>query len=626
MNREPDLTKHFAFVPGDLVFVAEHVTGMNSDTLHASLMETYPDLGNRLGLVDHARTLTFDPLENRETPAPPSGDTQRPSLSFLYANLEDMPDADLVELVLELWETLSPPEEQAADEAETVDEPARNVRLLAVTPNWLMASAPFEPPGPPDMGGGGGPGTRPVEAHIKPRYYLSSLLESGAPWNFSVDSESAPETLTQLQARFPSLTGAEAQSIMQAANTLRAALGSRETAGEPVNPVEVVILDTAPPVVPPTTGAHCLSLSEAYTKWQAKHPLLRSLLAPNGTLPSGHLRITHQPAYDGPDPDDSAQPGEFNLARSRPDGYPHYFMDHGLFVAGIIHTLAPQAKLHLIEVLNARGFGSFEIIANGIKEARLTLQSNPNATLLVNMSLTFSFPWFMENIDEDTLDAVADFLRLVEIIESIPGLEKYLAQGMQKLCDLLGADQAADEATLLGLIAADEAGDEATQLAALGAKVVAASGNDRKHNAKLPKARLPAAFSSVIGVGALNHVGLAAIYTNEADRPPRQGVVVFGGDEDANQPGWADDEHGMLGIYIGDFPHLSNPIDPEQTLSNDTGWARWGGTSFAAPVVTGCLALLISQGMSPGEAVHTVQLAFWELDETQPHQLPIKQG
>ena len=329
----------------------------------------------------------------------------------------------------------------------------------------------------------------------------------------------------------------------------------------------------------------------------------------------------------GRSPIQGADPNVFSLARSRPDGYPHFFMDHGLFVAGIIHTLAPQAKLHLIEVLNARGFGSFEIIANGVSQARQTLQANPNTTLLVNMSLTFSFPWFMENIDESTLDAVADLLRLVEIIGDDAGFGDYVALGMQLLCDLIAGDQPEDEATLLDLIAADTTGDEANTLAALGAKVVAAAGNDGRDTlAYQPQARLPAAFASVIGVGALNHVGMAAKYSNQADLPPRSGIVVFGGDEDAMQPGWADDEHGMLGIYIGDFPHPDGPVDPNQSLANDTGWARWGGTSFAAPVVTGCLALLISQGMQPAEAIKTIQWAFYELDTTQPHHLPIKQG
>jgi hypothetical protein len=41
---------------------------------------------------------------------------------------------------------------------------------------------------------------------------------------------------------------------------------------------------------------------------------------------------------------------------------PYRMTDHGLFVAGIIHTIAPQAELHLIEVLNPYGVGDLESI------------------------------------------------------------------------------------------------------------------------------------------------------------------------------------------------------------------------------------------------------------------------
>ena len=42
---------------------------------------------------------------------------------------------------------------------------------------------------------------------------------------------------------------------------------------------------------------------------------------------------------------------------------------HGLFVAGIIRSIAPQAKLRLIQVLNQDGGGSVESITQGLTVA-----------------------------------------------------------------------------------------------------------------------------------------------------------------------------------------------------------------------------------------------------------------
>ncbi len=95
--------------------------------------------------------------------------------------------------------------------------------------------------------------------------------------------------------------------------------------------------------------------------------------------------------------------------------------------------------------------------------------------------------------------------------------------------------------------------------------IVAAAGNDA-HPGNRPFARQPAAFDSVIGVGALGMDGNPAVYSNLADQPSHIGIATFGGDMDAG--GAADPERGVLGVYTGEFPDGSK---------NENGWARWGG-------------------------------------------------
>src|SRR5262249_15958832 len=80
------------------------------------------------------------------------------------------------------------------------------------------------------------------------------------------------------------------------------------------------------------------------------------------------------------------QPGD----RDKVCGHRYQMTDHGLFVAGIINRLAPNAELHLIEVLDEYGVGTFSAIFAGLAKA---LELQPKyGHLLVNMSLTLSTP------------------------------------------------------------------------------------------------------------------------------------------------------------------------------------------------------------------------------------------
>src|SRR5207253_7893683 len=96
--------------------------------------------------------------------------------------------------------------------------------------------------------------------------------------------------------------------------------------------------------------------------------------------------------------------------------HPYPMATHGLFIAGIIRSLAPQAKLRLIQVLNNDGGGSVESIIQG-----LTLADRPGRSvpLVINCSFTLRIPRPGEDLTE-TLGPDLD-AALAEDLNATPG-------------------------------------------------------------------------------------------------------------------------------------------------------------------------------------------------------------
>ena len=145
--------------------------------------------------------------------------------------------------------------------------------------------------------------------------------------------------------------------------------------------------------------------------------------------------------------------------------------------------------------------------------------------------------------------------------------------------------------------------------------------------ANRPAARFPAAFTNVIGVGAMPRQDLggvpqeAASYSNLSDDTPAIGYITLGGEPGVDQ--------GILGVFISQFPEYCGPlplnfasIQPDfiRYRSNKNGWAWWAGTSFATPIITGLLAA--NAGGLPAMAQQTA-VQVW-MDWPKPAQQPVK--
>lgn len=128
--------------------------------------------------------------------------------------------------------------------------------------------------------------------------------------------------------------------------------------------MDVFILDTAPSQQ---------KLAAAYQRWHSTNPLIASLLGPGGPLRLHLIDTVEQ--HLAVDVDDVLPDHQYQMP------------DHGLFVAGIIHTIAPRATLHLVRVLDDYGRGSYESILHGLQFIH---QSANDLKTLVNMSLCFN--------------------------------------------------------------------------------------------------------------------------------------------------------------------------------------------------------------------------------------------
>jgi hypothetical protein len=314
---------------------------------------------------------------------------------------------------------------------------------------------------------------------------------------------------------------------------------------------DVFILDTLPRMP---------EILRAYEKFYSGNAALANILEAIGTR--------HSFVYYGAgDPDFGSymneKYGNKNLA------------DHGIFIAGTINIIAPDANLHLIEVMNARASGTLDTLFWGFATVLGSLDSRH--PFIVNTSLTtkIRFP----GNEKDLPDLGDDFV--AKMIYGCPTPEIYLA--------------------LLGSFV--------KELGAHNGLVVSAAGNDSSSGARA-QAGYPARFPGVMAVGSCRRDGSISSFSND---PGPGGFLAFGGEIDM----LGITKEGLLSIYLSS-PYTDS-IEP-----NLSGWGRWSGTSFATGVVSGIMALQFAKGKSIADATITLKAACGT--STGYTVVPVKQG
>jgi hypothetical protein len=438
----------------------------------------------------------------------------------------------------------------------------QGITLEAVTLNWLAS------PGS-EWGGGGGPGGLPEPYQPDPAH------PEHVPFRFDIPS----------------------------ANKLLALPGAKQGEG-----VTVAILDTAPCPHDLAAAYECHHKVNPENQGEY-HELLEYLLAPDNPL------IVHPASLE-------------DLLRMRAvhlRDHNYQMTDHGLFVAGIIRTIAPRAKLHLFEVLNPDGVGDLLSIAKGLWEV---LNAFSGQRLVVNCSLVLNIPRLNEPITDLDSNIVTHIVGDADNNQNSKYLTSMSSEGKKWLARQgLAIEWICD------------------QLLSERSRVIAAAGNDWKQgeNEARPDPRFPAAFSSALGIGALkkapqtneNHSQEPSSYSNISDKPEDVGIMALGG-----EPG---EKKGVLGVYIGKFPPMKFWLRQYPAIlrpflwlyfaihwgsfsgpQNKSDWAWWAGTSFATPIVTGVIASVFSD-KSQSASVEDVLIDLYSSRGVTDSLLPTKE-
>jgi len=229
------------------------------------------------------------------------------------------------------------------------------------------------------------------------------------------------------------------------------------------------------------------------------------------------------------------------------------FPDHGPFVAGLIHAVAPAAELELVRVLgNDDGRGTLFDLLAALQEF-YARQGDANTLDLHNTVMNLSIGLHHPLTSTFSTLAVTDTFGLPNEVRSLEQLLRY------------GYDH--------------------------GAVIVAAAGNDFAFGqADSPWAETPASYDFVISVGGSTNNGTRSCFSNNGD------LFAPAGDGDSGCSGPPADR-----CQSSPTDCLVSLIHEEQGETN-AGFGYWVGSSFAAPQVSGLAALLLEA--LNGTAIH----------------------
>jgi hypothetical protein len=255
--------------------------------------------------------------------------------------------------------------------------------------------------------------------------------------------------------------------------------------------------------------------------------------------------------------------------------------DHGLFIAGIVCSIASDASIECIRVLNDYCVGDINVLLQALQYIHNRMsETNPdtqNAGDLCGKPVVINMSLVIPTDDEAKQKGVKPKSGGKNILRT----------------NLLAAIQSLVE---LGAVFAASAGNEGD--------------NPMNPSGQIPAALYPAAFANdkvkgIISVGATNSAQKAAKYSCF---PGPLGIATYGGEIPKAIPS-KPPKHpptpdcytkpraidALIGIYSSEtYPSLSiDDCKPTYPVPNNNAWAYWVGTSFATPIISAILACIL---------------------------------
>jgi subtilisin family serine protease len=216
--------------------------------------------------------------------------------------------------------------------------------------------------------------------------------------------------------------------------------------------------------------------------------------------------------------------------------------NHGLFVAGLVHALAPESQVRLVRVLENDNRGDLFTLMKAIFNFLKDNLGQAPAGQVINLSLGVRLP-----PEEAKFGLPAAILSL-----------QYLMNAAR----------------------------------CLGAVVAAAAGNDSAASPLPDPPNLPAGWNTGLGVAATNPENQRACFSNQG-RLAAPGGDGRGGKETGGdcQPRNTDCQDANCPMAV-----IGPILQPPYTDDNNTAYIFWSGSSFSTPLVSGLAALTWQAG------------------------------